>query len=133
MDQRLKDSSVPVKESGSFQIRLVNDSRFFWLLILHYDASLSEWHELNEEDARALSVLAGRLSATLKTSEAADKINIGALGNIVSQFHLHIIARHSTDDAWPGPVWGAGHAIPCSDEELARRKDVVLSSLSILT
>ena len=52
------------------------------------------------------------LSKQIKLIDKADKINVAALGNIVNQFHLHLIARHSGDAAWPGPVWGTGQAVP---------------------
>ena len=59
-----------------------------------------------------LTKLISYLSKQVKLIDKADKINVAALGNIVSQFHLHLIARHSGDAAWPGPVWGAGKAVP---------------------
>jgi len=90
----------------------MKDERFFWLLIIPRLTSVTEWHELPDKQATRLIKLISFLSKQVKTIDKADKINIAALGNIVSQFHLHLIARHSGDAAWPGPVWGAGKTLP---------------------
>ncbi len=49
-----------------------------------------------------------------------EKLNVGALGNVVPQLHLHVVGRRADDDAWPGPVWGAGVARPYADADLER-------------
>jgi diadenosine tetraphosphate (Ap4A) HIT family hydrolase len=59
---------------------------------------------------------AGRAARFLKSQARADKINVGALGNVVRQLHLHVVARVIGDSAWPGPVWGYGTAIPYDDK-----------------
>ena len=59
-----------------------------------------------------------RLGEAMKAHFAADKLNIAALGNQVAQLHVHHIARFHTDDAWPGPVWGVGSAVPYSGTAL---------------
>jgi diadenosine tetraphosphate (Ap4A) HIT family hydrolase len=110
LHQKLEADSIFIARYLNLQVRLIKDSRFFWLLLIPERAGLTEWHMLNSEEQRQISYLTSILSKELKNIENADKINIGALGNIVEQFHFHIIARHQTDNAWPGPVWGAGTA-----------------------
>ena len=112
LDQRLDKDSEFIADWGEFSIRLMKDERFFWLLIIPRLTSVTEWHELPDKQATRLIKLISFLSKQVKTIDKADKINIAALGNIVSQFHLHLIARHSGDAAWPGPVWGAGKTLP---------------------
>lgn len=112
LDQRLDEDSEFIADWGEFSIRLMKDERFFWLLIIPRLTSVTEWHELPDKQATRLIKLISFLSKQVKIIDKADKINIAALGNIVSQFHLHLIARHSGDAAWPGPVWGAGQAVP---------------------
>ena len=90
----------------------MKDERYFWLLIIPRLTSVTEWHELPEKQATTLTKLISYLSNQVKLIDKADKINIASLGNIVSQFHLHLIARHSGDAAWPGPDWGAGQTVP---------------------
>ena len=112
LDQRLDKDSEFIADWGEFSIRLMKDERYFWLLIIPRLTSVTEWHELPNKQATTLIKLISYLSKQVKLIDKADKINIAALGNIVSQFHLHLIARHIRDAAWPGPVWGAGQAVP---------------------
>ena len=112
LDQRLDEDSEFIADWGEFSIRLMKDERFFWLLIIPRLTGVSEWHELTDKQAATLTKLILYLSKQVKLIDKANKINVAALGNIVSQFHLHLIARHSGDVAWPGPVWGAGQAVP---------------------
>ena len=112
LDHRLDNDSEFIADWGDFSIRLIKDERFFWLLIIPRLTGVTEWHELPDKHATTLTKLISYLSKQIKLIDKADKINVAALGNIVSQFHLHLIARHSEDAAWPGPVWGAGQAVP---------------------
>ena len=112
LDQRLDNDSEFIADWGEFSIRLMKDERFFWLLIIPRLTGVTEWHELPDKQVTTLTKLISYLSKQVKIIDKADKINVAALGNIVSQFHIHLIARHSGDAAWPGPVWGAGQVVP---------------------
>lgn len=112
LDQRLDKDSEFITDWGEFSIRLMKDERFFWLLIIPRLTGVTEWDELTDKQATTLTNLILYLSKQVKLIDKANKINVATLGNIVSQFHLHLIARHSGDAAWPGPVWGAGQAVP---------------------
>ena len=103
---QLENDSIFVTSTQNMQIRLVKDSRFFWVLIIPERNDITEWHELDSRELHSLTQLISIFSKSLKDIEKADKINIGALGNVVPQFHFHILARHINDVAWPGPVWG---------------------------
>ena len=103
---QLENDSLFLTSTQNIQIRLVKDSRFFWLLLIPERNDITEWHELDKSELQALTFLISAFSRALKDIEKADKINIGALGNAVPQFHFHILARHYNDVAWPGPVWG---------------------------
>ena len=103
----------------------MKDERFFWLLIIPRLTSVTEWHELPDNQVTTLTKLILYLSKQVKHIDKADKINVATLGNIVGQFHLHLIARHSGDAAWPGPVWGAGETVPLlTDTQNFRTKAV---------
>src|SRR6056300_1989004 len=104
---QLEKDSLFVASVRNIQIQLLRDSRYFWLLLIPRCHGITEWHELDIKEQNAISHLASVFSKALKDIEKADKINIGALGNIVSQFHFHILARHHNDENWPGPVWGS--------------------------
>ena len=94
------------------RVLLMNDARYPWLVLVPRRAGLTELHQLRVEDRAFLMeeiVLAGE---RLKALTGAAKINTGALGNLVPQLHIHVVARSPGDAAWPGPVWGQGAAIP---------------------
>ena len=125
LDHRLGNDSEFISDWGEFSIRLMKDERFFWLLIIPRLTSVTEWHELPDKQVTTLTKLISYLSKQVKHIDKADKINVATLGNIVGQFHLHLIARHSGDAAWPGPVWGAGKTVPLStDTQNFRTKGV---------
>ena len=90
----------------------MNDRRWPWLIAVPMRPGLSELHELAPDDLARCSAEIARLSAALKTVTGCEKINCGALGNIVRQLHIHVIARETGDPNWPGPVWGHGTALP---------------------
>lgn len=89
-------------------VLLMNDSRFPWLILVPRVEGLRELHEL---DAARQSRLLGESRQAVQALQACvdfDKINVAALGNVVEQFHWHVVARHRDDVVWPGPVWGYG-------------------------
>ena len=116
LDPKIATDSLQVCRLKGFELRLVNDARWPWLLVVPIRAGIEEWHDLTEAEADALSDLIRCLSINLKALTAAEKINVAALGNIVRQFHLHIVARKTEDANWPGPVWGFGEPLPYSNE-----------------
>ena len=130
LDHRLEKDSEFIADWGVFSLRLMKDHRFFWLLIIPRLPDISEWHDLSAADLAKLNKLISYLSHHIKHIEKADKINIGALGNMVSQFHLHLIARHQGDAAWPGPVWGAGTAVPPAPAKQRARRQAVVDLLA---
>ena len=117
LDSRLENSSLMIASIDAFQIRLVNDKRYIWLLIIPTMPHITELDDLEPETQTALFQIARQLSSSIKSHVNADKMNIATIGNIVSQFHLHIVARKQTDAAWPEPVWGKGTAEPYGDED----------------
>jgi diadenosine tetraphosphate (Ap4A) HIT family hydrolase len=93
-------------------LRLVNDSRWPWLLLVPQQADVVELDDLSPSALAILTKQAAILAAALRTVTGAPKTNIASLGNVVNQFHLHIIARKPDDLAGAGPVWGHGAAVP---------------------
>ncbi|MEK9662333.1 MAG: HIT family protein, partial [Alphaproteobacteria bacterium] len=82
---------------------------------------LSDFHDLSGADMNATVAEIGAASRALQALYAADKINVAALGNMVPQLHIHVIARHVADPAWPKPVWGVVPAVPYDATALAAR------------
>ena len=71
-----------------------------------------------------------QLGEIMKNAFGADKINTAALGNMVPQLHIHVVARRKDDDAWPGPVWGVGEMVPLSEEEAAHRIGLIRAAVA---
>ena len=99
---------------------LMNDAHFPWLILVPDREGISEIYELDINDQQQLIAESSLVSRILHTAFDADKINIGALGNIVPQLHIHHIARYKDDAAWPGPIWGAVKAIAYTKTERTR-------------
>lgn len=112
LDSRLAADTVLITEFEVCSLRLMNDMRWPWLVLVPRIAEAFELHDLSElAQARLFheTVLAGRV---LKSVTACEKINTAAIGNIVRQLHVHVVARYPGDLNWPGPVWGQGPRIP---------------------
>ena len=110
LDPRLEADSVFVADGPLSQVRLMNDARFPWLLLVPRAAEASEWIDLDGNQQRLLLAEINQVSKLLRAEPGVHKLNIGALGNIVRQLHVHLVGRHEGDAAWPGPVWGSGAA-----------------------
>ena len=115
LDPRLAADTFLVEETPLSQVLLMNDARYPWLIVVPRRSDVTEPFELSEADQVQLWQESMRLGEAMKAHFAADKLNIAALGNQVAQLHVHHIARFHTDEAWPGPVWGVGSAVPYSD------------------
>ncbi|MFJ6328368.1 MULTISPECIES: HIT domain-containing protein [unclassified Rhizobium] len=118
LDDRLAKDSVFVEITGLCEVRLMKDRRWPWLVLVPRRPGMSEVFELTPLDRILLTFETDKVGSALKTLTGAAKINVGALGNIVRQLHVHVIARSEGDANWPGPVWGYGKAEPYSDEDM---------------
>lgn len=109
LDPRLAADSVFIADGPLSQLRLMDDARFPWLLLVPRVPGATEWIDLDGASQRLLLAEINQAGALLRQHFAPiDKLNIGALGNIVRQLHVHVVGRREGDAAWPGPVWGAG-------------------------
>ena len=128
-DARLAADSHLVAEGPLSQLRLMDDTRFAWLVLVPRLRDATEWVDLDTDRQRLLLAEVNRAAALLRATGPCDKLNIGALGNIVRQLHVHVVARTVGDAAWPGPVWGSGamqrfDADAC-ERRLAELRDVL--------
>ena len=106
LDKRLENDTILIKELENFQIRLMNSQQYFWIVFVPTKLDLIELSDLNKNERNYLMNYAIDLGNYIKNSEYYDKVNIGILGNVVSQLHIHVVLRKIDDAAWPGPVWG---------------------------
>ncbi len=112
LDERLERDSELVTVLGLCQLRLMKDSRWPWLLLVPQREGISEIFELTPLDQTLLTFETNSVAEALKKATGVEKINVGAIGNIVRQLHVHIIGRSEGDQNWPRPVWGYGTAEP---------------------
>ena len=106
LDKRLENDTFLIKDLESFQIRLMDVEEIFWLVLIPKKLNLIELSDLNIEERNHLMNFAIDLGNSIKSKIKYDKVNIGMLGNVVSQLHIHVVFRKIDDIAWPGPVWG---------------------------
>lgn len=108
LDPQLEADSFPVLDLPLATVRLVDDARFPWLILVPRRAGLADLIDLEGEARLALTGEIDRVARALKELTGCDKLNVAALGNMVRQLHVHVIARFTSDAAWPKPVWGVG-------------------------
>lgn len=109
---RLAADTVALAETPLCRLRWMNDRRFPWVLLIPKKDEWLAWHHLPENEQLQLLRDMNAVAGALETAASPDRINIGALGNLVPQLHVHVIARYKQDACWPGPVWGRGEAEP---------------------
>lgn len=123
VDPRLQQDTLPVGDFPLCRLLLMNDANYPWFILVPRREEVSELFQLDALDQQALWQEATMLAETLKDAFGADKMNIATLGNMVSQLHMHVIARRRDDPAWPTPVWGRLPAQPYGDEQVLAIKD----------
>jgi diadenosine tetraphosphate (Ap4A) HIT family hydrolase len=120
LDPRLAADTVALGDLPASRLLLMNDRRFPWCILVPRRAGLTELYHLPAPDRTALLEEIDAVSRALIGQCAVAKINVGALGNLVAQLHVHVVGRTPQDAAWPGPVWGSGTAEPYDQATLER-------------
>ena len=116
LDPRLEKDSLFIVELALSDVRLMNDSRWPWLIVVPRIAGAEEIHHLSVDDEQVLIAEMNEVAVALEAITGCDKVNTAAIGNIVRQLHVHIIARNEGDANWPKTVWGYGESVLYSDE-----------------
>jgi diadenosine tetraphosphate (Ap4A) HIT family hydrolase len=104
---QLAKDTIHIGDLPLSRVLLINDANYPWLLLVPRRIGVSEMIDLDEVEQAQLWTEIARTGRALKTVTECDKLNIAALGNVVPQLHVHVIARRAGDAAWPKPVWGA--------------------------
>ena len=110
LDPRLAADTDEIGDLALCRVLLMNDARYPWLILVPRRANLTEIIDLDRADRAVLIEEIARASEAVRALPGVEKINVGALGNIVRQLHVHVVGRAVGDTDWPGPVWGAGAA-----------------------
>lgn len=119
LDPRLAADTVLVADWPLSRVLLMDDARFPWLVLVPRRPGLVELDDLDAGGQAVLLQEVTRAMQGLRSLAPCDKLNVGALGNIVRQLHVHVVARREGDAAWPGPVWGSSDARRYSPEARA--------------
>jgi len=117
LDPQLKLDTFLIGQAELCDILLMNDARYPWLILVPRREAVTEIYQLTDEDQQRLSKESAFVAQALMGMVSADKMNIAALGNVVSQLHIHHVARYQGDDAWPAPVWGKGERLQYTKQE----------------
>ena len=123
LDPRLAADTAFIADGPLSQVRLMDDTRFPWLVLVPRVNGVSEWLELDGGQQRLLLAEINQAGQLIRAQPGVEKLNIGALGNIVRQLHVHLVGRHESDPARPGPVWGHGAAVRHAPAALATQID----------
>jgi diadenosine tetraphosphate (Ap4A) HIT family hydrolase len=118
---QLAEDTVPVAELPLCEVRLMDDANHPWLVLVPRVADITEIIDLDPAQRSQLTAEIDIACRALKSLFKPDKLNVAALGNLVPQLHVHVIARYREDIAWPRPVWGAANARPYPPEALVER------------
>lgn len=108
LDPRLAADTLAVGDLPLSRVLLMDDVRFPWLVLVPRQTGLVEIGDLPRAGRITLLDEIDQASVALRSLHAPDKLNVAALGNVVAQLHVHVIARFRADVAWPRPVWGVG-------------------------
>jgi diadenosine tetraphosphate (Ap4A) HIT family hydrolase len=119
LNPRLQQDTLAIGDFPLCRLLLSNDSNYPWFILVPRRDDISEIFQLDVADQLQLWQETTALAELLKDSFDADKLNIAALGNVVSQLHMHVIVRKQDDAAWPAPIWGKHPAKPYSAEQVA--------------
>ena len=117
LDKRLEQDTIFIKNLNLSKLLLMNNSNFPWLILVPMRENLIELIDLSKTDQQQLLSEISSLSRFLKKIDPKGKINIGTLGNIVNQLHIHIVIRNKNDLAWPNSIWGFDNHSPYSKEQ----------------
>ena len=106
LNKRLAAGGFDFGTLGKCRVLLKNNAVFPWfILVPEVDESITELHQLEPADYASVMLTVRQVCKFVESHFQPDKINVAAIGNIVSQLHIHVVARYQADPAWPGVVW----------------------------
>lgn len=129
LDPRLANDTHPLAHLDLCELRLMDDANYPWLILVPRVEGATELIDLDAAQRQRLTEEIDLAARLLRDLLRPDKLNVAALGNVVSQLHVHVIARFRQDNAWPAPVWGRAAARPYTPEQLVQRVQAVLQRL----
>jgi len=118
LDKRLAQDTVTIGNFKLSRLLLSKDSRYPWCILVPQINGITESYQLTEQQQIALCQESALVASQLMTIFKGDSMNVAALGNVVSQLHVHHVVRFEHDACWPGPIWGYGQLQPYDSSDL---------------
>ncbi len=131
LDPRLEGDTIKIADLDTCELRLMDDSRWPWLILVPRLEGAVEWHELFTDQRQDIDFEISNVASILKSLTGCQKINIASLGNVVSQLHIHIVTRNEGDPNWPAPVWGFGEKVAYKPEQSAQLIETIQEQLGV--
>jgi diadenosine tetraphosphate (Ap4A) HIT family hydrolase len=129
LDANLERNTVHAAWLDLCDVRIEDDRRWPWIVLVPQREGVFEIHDLSAEDQATLASETAWVASALKEITSCLKINTGALGNVTRQMHIHVIARNEGDSGWPGPVWGFGTRERYEAADMERLKIILAEKL----
>ena len=129
LDPQLARDTAFVADRALCRVLLMDDARFPWLVLVPRRAGLAELFDLGAAERTLLFDELEQAAQALRSVAPCARLNVGALGNVVRQLHVHVVGRREDDAAWPGPVWGHGSRQPYGESARATRVDALAARL----
>jgi len=117
LDPRLEQDTILLGDFPLSRVLLMNDARYPWVILVPRITGLTEVFQLDADQQQQIMFESNFVAKTMSDLVQADKMNTAALGNVVSQLHIHHVARYQGDETWPEPIWGKGQAVPYRGQE----------------
>ena len=130
LDSMLAADTVEVARLNLCRVLLMNDATYPWLILVPERQNLRDLHDLPREDHEQVMAEITQASNALQHIYNPYKINVAALGNVVGQLHIHIIARSTNDPAWPAPFWGHAPAQAYDAQALTETVEKIKTELA---
>jgi diadenosine tetraphosphate (Ap4A) HIT family hydrolase len=120
LDPQLAHDAAAVGDLPLSRVLVSRDASYPWLILVPRRPAAVELIDLTDADQAQVMREIAQVGRVLKAVTACDKLNIAAIGNVVAQLHIHVVARRRGDAAWPKPIWGAGPAHAYAPDALDR-------------
>ncbi len=130
LHSRLEQDTTLLGEFPLCLALLIKDNAAPWVVLVPKKEHIRELHHLSVKEQHQLLTEVQVVSQTLEALFSPDKLNIGALGNLVPQFHFHVVARFESDVAWPGPIWGNTQGVQREEDEQVAMAERVRHALA---
>ena len=130
LDPRLANDCEVIGDLPLSRVLLMKDSRYPWCILVPRQPAITEIYQLSVAQQQQLLAESSLVGERLMAMCEGHKLNVAALGNVVSQLHVHHVVRFEDDPSWPGPVWGVGSAEPYDSETLAALTDTLRQHLA---